>query len=331
MFEDEFFRQLVGGTLNEQTAPAVETAPAPAPVRASRRADPRRRLSERLPELPRIPAMPRVPAMLDARRVGALAMGALVLVGVVAIARGSGTAGTGGTAERSQAIKPMAPAEWGGGGSGGAKRTELIVRWSGTSRGDGTGAAHRKVSWIRDGRLSITGTVRTPGGYRSDDGPISVSASEGGEDGEEAKVGELTPNKEGDFRADVALDRGAPRKVLTFAYSREGGRAPLATATAVLEVEGGLTVDVRKSRRSVVLSGRTRPGRASLSIAARAPRSAWSRQSSVQSDDRGRWRERIHLPRPAPRGRYTFRVSMGGDAEQGFLPVSRKQFVLVRR
>ncbi len=331
MCEDEFFRQLVGGTLNEQAAPAVERAPAPAPVRAPRRADLGRRLSERLPALPRLPRMPRIPAMRDARRAGALAMGAILLVGVVAIARGSGTGGTNGAAERSQAIKPMPPAEWGGGGSVAVESTELIVRWSGASRGDATGVARRKVGWIRDGRLSITGTVRTPGGYRPGDGPISVSASEGGEDGEETQVGELTPNREGDFQADVALDRGAPRKVLTFAYSREGGRAPLATATAVLEVEGGLTVNVRRSRRSVILSGQTRPGRASLSIAARAPRSAWSRQSSVQSDARGRWRERIHLPRPAPRGRYAFRVSMGGDAEQGFLPASRKRFVLVRR
>lgn len=319
VFEDEFFRQLVGGTLNEQ--PVVEPQPVAAPTGPKVRTEPR----SYLPVL----RLPRLPALIDPRRVAALVMGAIVLVGVYALGRGGDSAGFEGSVERSQVVRPVVPPSMSGGGA--ARRTELIVRWSGTAHRGATAVARRRVGWIRGGRLAIAGTVRTPGGYGKSDGPITVIAADGDRAEAEAQVGELTPNEEGDFQAAVALDQGAARKLLTFAYGRDGERAPLATAKAVLEVEGGLTMTARRSGRSVLLSGRTRPGRATLRIAVRAPRSAWSEHSVVRSDSSGNWHARAHLPRPVAPGRYSFRVGMRGEADRGFLAVSRTRSVLVPR
>jgi hypothetical protein len=143
-------------------------------------------------------------------------------------------------------------------------------------------------------------------------------------------VGEVRTDRQGRFATAVALDRGAPRKLLTFTYlAHRGDQVPAATARSRLEVAGAISAraSMRETRRgaSVPLEGRS-SGEASVQILVRQPGSrAWRISSSAQATRTGRWEASVYIPSYAPRGTYRLRARVLGDTRRGFLSGESQQ------
>lgn len=137
-------------------------------------------------------------------------------------------------------------------------------------------------------------------------------------------MGEVRSDREGRFAAAIALDRGASRKLLTFAYLPRGrDKLPAATARARLEVAGTISArtPTRRTRRgrSVPLEGRS-PAGATVQVLMRQPGPRqWRIHSSAQASRAGRWEAGVYIPSYGPRGRYRLRARVLGDDRRGFL------------
>jgi hypothetical protein len=314
--EDEFFRQLAGGSLADSEAAPVArprrrrpetsrgaTDPhAPHPIGAEVRPD--------NSELFRPRDGPQEPPPPTSRR-GRLAVGASLAVVILAVAL---VASGGGGGER-------ATADGDGGvpnGSPASDEARLRVGWGADK------AARLRARWRRGGRAIIAGRLTTPAGKAVAGAEVSVLAADA-ERPEQASrtVGELRTDQRGRFRAAIALDRGAARKLLSFSYLAHGDETvPAAVARARLDVEAPISMVARErlARRgeSVVLAGRSAPAAALRLQAHRPDGRGWQSLARVRAERDGRWRASARVPRGAIGGRYRFRARAAASPRQGY-------------
>jgi hypothetical protein len=316
--EDEFFRQLAGGSL-------ADTEPTPA-VRP-RRGRPETTRGTTDPHAPhplggagvgpdnselfRRREGPQEPPPPTSRRRGRLAACGSLAVVMLAVAL---VAFRGGGGER-------ATADGDGGvpnGSPASDEARLRVGWGADK------AARVRARWRRGGRAIIAGRLTTPAGKAVAGARVSVLAAdaERPEQGSRS-VGELRTDERGRFRAAIALDRGAARKLLSFSYLAHGDdTVPAALARARLDVEAPISMvgRERRARRggSVVLAGRSAPA-AALGLQADSPDGrGWQTLARVRAGRDGRWRASARVPRGAIGGRYRFRARAAASPRQGY-------------
>lgn len=333
MGEDEFFRQLAGGALaGDQRATAaagrgIESIPRsggqpPRRPPASRGEPPQPAFSPRQsrPPHPRGRATTARPA----------ALGGLAVAGVlVALLFGSNGAEQSVT-ETAEGDQPHGPPN----GRPAAGNALLNVWWPAAR---GRSRRELRARWRPGGRAVIAGRLTTTGREPIFGARIDVLAADGSEPQQESRrVGEVRSDRQGRFVAGIALDRGAPHKLLSFAYrARSSDKRPAATARARLEVAAAVSarMPTRRMQRggSVPLEGRG-PSGATVKVLVRDPRSRhWRIHSSVRASGTGRWEASVYIPSHRPRGRYRLRAHVFGDDRRGFLSAkSRRVSVQVR-
>jgi hypothetical protein len=316
LLEDEFFRQLAGGSLAD-----TEAAPAARPLR-------------RRPETPRGATDPHAPHPIGGAGVGpdsnevlrpreapqepptprrwmrlaACASPAVVMLAVALVAFGGGGGGRG-PADSDRGVPNGRPA---------SDEARLRVGWGAAK------AATLRARWRRGGRASIAGRLTTPAGKAVAGAQVSALAAdaERPEQGSRS-VGALRTDERGRFRAAIALDRGAAHKLLSFSYLAYGGDAvPAALARARLEVEAPISMVARERHarrgKSVVLAGRSAPA-AALRLQADPPDGrGWQTLARVRAGRDGRWRASARVPRGAVGGRYRFRARAAASPSQGY-------------
>jgi hypothetical protein len=151
---------------------------------------------------------------------------------------------------------------------------------------------------------------------------VLAADAERPEDGNRT-VGELRTDERGRFRAAIALDRGAARRLLSFSYLAYGAdTVPAALARARLDVTAPISIVVRERlvRRgeSVELAGRSAPA-AALALQADPPAGrGWDSVARVRAGRDGRWRARVRVAREAIGGRYRFRARAAASPRQGY-------------
>jgi hypothetical protein len=314
--EDEFFRQLAGGSLADSEA---------APVARPRR---------RRPETPRGATDPHAPHPIGAEvrpdnrelfrprdgpqerppptsRRGRLAVGASLAVVILAVAL---VASGGGGGER-------ATADGDGGvpnGSPASDEARLRVGWGADK------AARLSARWRRGGRAIIAGRLTTAAGKAVAGARVSVLAADAQRPEQGSRsVGDLRTDERGRFRAAIALDRGAARKLLGFSYLAYGDDAvPAALARARLDVEAPISMVARErlARRgeSLILEGGSAPA-AWLGLQAAAPDGrGWHTLARVRAGRGGRWRTGVRVPRGVIGGRYRFRARAAASRRRGY-------------
>jgi len=339
MVEDEFFRQLSQGALADPPADA-RAAGRPGSERASRDrreapreevagdaehaivqpllgADPprpqRRSQTRRAPKTDRAQRaavrghrLERRPAR---RRVLAtIALGAATVALAIIIGASQGTT----------ASAPDKPAE-GDGEARAVAKAILRVSWRG-ARSDTV-----SEQWRSGASKTVVGRLLSPDGKPIVGASISVLAADAGrpEHGNRT-VGELRTDRAGRFGAPVALDRGAPRKRLTFIYlARPGDTVPTAQARAALAVYAPVSASAATKRvrrgKTVSLRGRSAPGaKIGLLISQPAAR-AWRRLTTARADRDGRWKATVRIARRSSTGRYGFRARVAASQALGFL------------
>jgi hypothetical protein len=315
--EDDFLRQLAGGSLADSEA---------APVARPRR---------RRPETPRGATDPHAPHPIGAGvgpdnsevfrprqgpqelppptphrrgRLAACASLAVVMLAVALLAfRGGG--GERGPADRDRGVPSGRPA---------SDEARLRVGWGANK------AARLRARWQRGGRAIIAGRLTTPAGKAVAGAQVSVLAADA-ERPEQGRrtVGELRTDERGHFRTAIALDRGAARKLLSFSYLAHGDdTVPAVLARARLDVEAPISMVARErlARRgkSVGLAGRSAPA-AALGLQADPPDGrGWQALARVSAGRDGRWRAGVRVPRGAIGGRYRFRARAAASPRQGY-------------
>ena len=142
-------------------------------------------------------------------------------------------------------------------------------------------------------------------------------------------VGELRTERRGRFRAAIALDRGAARKLLTFSFLAYGDdTVPAAMARARLEVEAPISLRARKGhiRRGgrVELHGDSAP-HARVRLLAEPPgASGWHTLAKVRAASDGRWLAEVWFPPDALSGRYRLRARVAANPRLGYLAAASR-------
>jgi hypothetical protein len=185
-------------------------------------------------------------------------------------------------------------------------------------------AARLRARWRRGGRAIIVGRLTTPAGKAVAGAQVSVLAADAERPEEGSRsVGELRTDQRGRFRAAIALDRGAARKLLSFSYLAHGDdTVPAALARARLDVEAPISMVARerlvRREESVILEGRSAPA-AWLRLQAAPPDGrGWQTLDRVRAGRDGRWRAGVRVPRGAIGGRFRFRARAAGSPAQGY-------------
>jgi hypothetical protein len=315
--EDEFSRQLAGGALAD-----TEAAPAPTPRR-------------RRPEIPRGATDPHAPHPLGGAGVGpdnsevfrpregpqelppptrrkrwrlaACASLAVVVLAVALVVFGAG--GGPGPADGDRGVPNGSPA---------SDEARLRVGW-------GAGKSARlRARWRRGGKAIIAGRLTTPAGKAVARVRVSVLAADAQRPEQGSRsVGDLRTDERGRFRAAIALDRGAARKLLTFSYLAHGDdTVPAAVARARLYVTAPISMRAPERQvcrgKSVVLAGRSAPG-AALGLQADPPDGrGWQTLARVRAGRDGRWRAGVRVAREAIGRRYRFRARAAASPRQGY-------------
>lgn len=190
----------------------------------------------------------------------------------------------------------------------------LSVRWA------RQGGVRLRRPWSRRGRAMITGRLLTRTERAISGALLNVQAEDAArpQDGSH-RVARLRTDREGRFRAWVALGRGSAHKLLTLSYPVDGGGA---RARAALHVYAPVTItagrrDVPRSR-AVRLTARTVP-RARLTLAAQAADAdRWRTLARMRADGRGRWTGAVRLPRDARVGRWRLRALTAASPRSGY-------------
>jgi 5-hydroxyisourate hydrolase-like protein (transthyretin family) len=176
----------------------------------------------------------------------------------------------------------------------------------------------------RGGRAIIVGRLTTRAGRAVAGAQVTVLAADAERREQSSRtVGALRTDERGRFRAAIALDRGATRKLLGFSYLADGDdTAPAALARARLDVEAPIRLVAREPRarrgESVELAGRSAPA-AAISLQVDAPDGhGWQTLASVRAGRDGRWRASVRVPPGAIGGRYRFRARVAGSRKQGY-------------
>jgi hypothetical protein len=334
MGDDEFFRQLAGGMLADHL-PGAKSAPRHSTGTASengqspggRSARPRNRSPRPRPDQStrsRAPARAR-PSW---ARLGALGAIAVALGAVPVLLLGSGgkePAARHGTDVVARAGKPN--------GRPATAHARLVVAW----RARGREAPALEVPWRSGGRAEIAGGLTAAAGRPIAGARIGVLAADAHRPEEGSRtVGELRTDSRGRFATAVALDRGAPRKLLTFTYlAHSDDDVPAATVRARLTVVAAIstrTSSHRARRGTSVLLGGQSPGGATVEVLSRHPGSeGWLIASVAQATHTGRWEAAVYFPSYAQRGVYRLRARVVGDERRSFLSAdSRPVEVRVR-
>ena len=321
--EDEFFRQLADGALAGAQRATATASPGLKSI-ARPGGQPPRRPPARRGEPPNPEPPPRQSGPPDPRaRVTTArpnALGALAVAGVLVALLFGSSGSKRSVTETAEGDRPHGAPN----GRFAAGDAQLRVWWPAAR---GRYQRDLRVGWRPGGRAVIAGRLtRAPGGAPIADGRISVLAADGSEPGQESRrVGVVRSDRHGRLVAAIALDRGAPHKLLTFAYrARSPDKRPAARARARLEVAAAVSARtlIRRTQRgrSIPLEGRGPPG-ATVKVLVRRPHSRqWRIHSSVKSSPTGRWQTDVCIPSHAPRGRYRLRARVLGDHRRGFLP-----------
>lgn len=204
-------------------------------------------------------------------------------------------------------------------GSGTAPKARLRVRWRG-GRSDTV-----SERWRSGAAKTVVGRLLSPEGKPIAGGSISVLAADASrpEQGNRT-VGEFRTDGSGRFAAPVALDRGAPRKRLTFIYlARPGDTVPTARAQATLAVYAPVSATAAPGRvrrgAPVSLRGRSAP-RAKIGLLISQPTArGWRRLTTARADREGRWKATVRISPRASTGRYAFRARVASSQALGFL------------
>jgi hypothetical protein len=316
--EDEFFRQLAGGSFSE-----IEAVPAARPGR-------------RRPETPRGATDPHAPHPLggagvgrDKREVFRPRQGPQELPRPRAVSGGGSPPAQAWRSSCWQLRWWCSPAAVGAGdrrdsdrgvpnGRPASDEPRLRVGWGAAK------AATLRARWRRGGRAIITGRLTTPTGKAVAGAQVSGLAADAGRPEQSSRtVGELRTGERGRFRAAIALNRGAARKMLSFSYLAHGDdTVPAALARARLNVTAPISMVARErlARRGerVVLAGRSAPAAALRLQADPADGRGWQTQARVRAGRDGRWRAGVQVPREAIGGRYRLRARAAASPAQGY-------------
>ena len=323
--EDEFFRQLAGGSLAETDPPPPPrprpqrprvprggTDPhGPHPIAAAEPGHQDRNGSARSPAALEEPP-PRAP-----RRRGRLAAWSSLAIGALAVALVVLGSDGGGSrpADSSRGVPNGSPA---------SHEAQLRVGWG------ARGAHMLRARWRPGARATVVGRLTTPGGRPVAGARVTVLAADVGrpEQGN-STVGELRTDRRGRLRAAIALDRGAARKLLTFSYLAYGDdTVPAALARAQLEVEAPISLRARRPRvrrgGRVELHGDSAP-HARLRLLADPPGArGWLTLAKVRAGTDGRWLAEVRFPRDAVSGRYRLRARVAANPRQGYLAAASR-------
>jgi hypothetical protein len=326
--EDEFFRQLACGSFAE-----IEAVPAATPGR-------------RRPETPRGATDPHAPHPLGGAGVGPdngevfrpregphgpppptprgrgrlAACGglAVVMLALALVVFGDG-GGERGPADGDRGIPNGRPA---------SDQARLRVGWGPAK------AAALRARWRRGGSAIIAGRLTTPAGKAVAGAQVSVLAADAERPGQGSRtVGELRSDERGRFRAAIALDRGAARKLLGFSYlAYRDDTVPAALARARLYVEAPISMGARERQvrrgERVVLAGRSAPA-AALRLQADSPDGrGWQTLARVRAGRDGRWRAGVRVPRGAVGGRYRFRARAAASRRQGYAAAASRPLTI---
>ena len=179
--------------------------------------------------------------------------------------------------------------------------------------------------WRRDAEATIEGRLTTGGGEPVTAATVTILAADATRrDAVNRTVGEVRTDREGRFEAAIALDRGAPRKRLTFSYlAYANDTVPAATTRASLVVTPPITLDADQRSMSrgeeLTLDGRTTPG-ARITLAAQAPASdQWQQLDDVQADRHGNWQATVRAPEDASPGTWRFRAQVAQSRDNGYV------------
>lgn len=188
----------------------------------------------------------------------------------------------------------------------------LVLRWSGAS-GDTL-----RTAWRSGGTATVTGQLSTRDGRRVGDAQVSVLAGDANRPAQGARtVGEVHTDKDGTFRVRIAVDRGAPAKVLTFTYlARAKDTVPAAEGHARLELYAPVSLTTNARTRSVSsgpavrLGGSTLPA-GTIELWAKLPATtSWRRLARARAGRDGTWQAIVRLGRTAMPGIYTFQAQV---------------------
>ena len=331
MADDDFFRQLQQGTLD---APATEErprrrgpvaasgnghhdgvsvgqadgehpitrplngTPRPAKARLPRPAPtPQRARRERLPALrSRRPSPEGMPAI-TRRRAAALGLLALAALAVVVMTTGGDPSSVKGTA------KARLTVHWRG-----VKDNALRVRWR-------PGATATLLGWLRGGDGDPLANAR-----------VSVLAADASQPGQGKRtVGEVRTDRRGRLRTEIAADRGAPRKALSFSYlAAPQDTVPAALGQATLSVYAPVSISASASElargKALALRGRT-VGGAPVILAIAAPGSDKGRRlpDRARAGRDGRWKAIVRITPSNPAGKYRFQARTPRNSQLGYL------------
>jgi hypothetical protein len=315
--EDEFFRQLAGRPVADGEPPPRPGPQPPEPLGgatdplgphplAGREldGDAHRHGGARPQRPPRQPSpgAPRTWGRLAAAPSLGFVVAALLLVVLGADGEQAGPAGGGRGAPN---------------GSPASDEARLRVGWG------ADGADRLRARWRRGAAAIVAGRLTTPGGRPVAGARVSVRAAdaERPEDGNRT-VGELRTDRRGRYRAAIALDRGAARKLLSFSYLAYGhDTVPAARAHLEVNAPSSLDAPVRRVRRGdrVELHGRSAP-HAALRLLADPPGPGhWRRLTEVRAAADGRWVAAVRFPRDSLRGRYRLRARVAANRRLGYL------------
>jgi hypothetical protein len=159
-------------------------------------------------------------------------------------------------------------------------------------------------------------------GRRIRDAQVSVLAADADRPEQGSRtVGEVRTDNDGAFHVRIAVDRGAPAKLLTFTYlARAKDTVPAAEGHARLDIYAPVTLradaGTRQIRRgqAVQLEGSTVPAGA-VELWAKPPATtSWRRLANARAQRDGSWQAIVHVGRGAVRGTYTFQARVPGDA-----------------
>lgn len=316
--DDPFFRQLAGGGLAEPEpqatpAPRQPSPPGQRPPQRNR-TDPRaahpiddtdqdqtsrgtRRSHRRAAQPKPGPDPPR------AHRVGRLAAPVSLAVAVVAVV----ALLLGGDKDEPGA-KPRAD-RGAANGTPNPDKGKLAVQW----QAPGTRADVMRARWKAGGDATVLGHLTTPVGEPVADARVSVLAADAARpDQGNYTVAQVRTDRAGRFHALIALDRGAPRKLLSFSYlARARDTVPAASGRVALRVSAPIAIEAPVGRirpgETIRLGGRTAPG-AQVQLLSRSPGARrWQALTTVPASTDGGWRTPLRIPRSA-RGRYQFRA-----------------------
>jgi len=346
--EDDFLRQLAGGEMTATRAPAsargfleddAETKNAEeSPASQDEPAEPvlTHRLNDPGPaqgsgQRPRRSRETQGTRHMRSRlaAVGALVFGLIVLVALVgANGNRSATGHTRTSASAQRAVSAASPARKRQGanaappGRGALNGTpagdhgRLRLRWAGAP------GATLRTAWRPGGAATITGRLSTMDRRPVRDAQVSVLAADANRPEQGSRtVGEVRTDNGGAFHARIALDRGAPAKLLTFTYlARARDTVPAAEGHARLDIYAAVSLKAdagtRQIRRgqAVQLVGSTVPAGA-VELWAKLPGTTWWRRlANARAGRDGSWQAIVRVGRGALQGTYTFQARVAGDA-----------------